>query len=138
MTDRNAPTAGPPPQEGDPSEVFAFLASPDAHGGVGPVKRIDTQGAAVFLAGDDAYKALRAIRLPFLDFSTLEKRRAACEAEIAANRDNAPGVYLGVTPIVRRGGALAIGGEGEVVEWTTHMRRFDDNATLDRVAERGE
>jgi hypothetical protein len=139
MTKSSAPAADPPPpQEGDQSEVFAFLADLRAHGGTGPVKRIDTQSAAVFLAGDDAYKALRAIRLPFLDFSTLDKRRADCEAEIAANRDNAPGVYLGVTPIVRRGGGLAIGGDGEVVEWTTHMRRFDENATLDRVAERGE
>jgi len=139
MTKCDAPTADPPPpDEGGQSEVFAFLADPRAYSGVGPVKRVDTQGAAVFLAGDDAYKALRAIRLPFLDFSTLDKRCAACAAEIAANRDNAPGIYLGVTPIVRRGGALAIGGEGEVVEWTTHMRRFDENATLDRVAERGE
>ncbi len=139
MTKSSAPIAGPPPPEdGGQSEVFAFLADPRAHGGGGPVKRIDTQSAAVFLAGGDAYKALRAIRLPFLDFSTLDKRRADCEAEVAANRDNAPGVYLGVTPIVRRGGALAIGGEGEVVEWTTHMRRFDENATLDHVAERGE
>jgi len=139
MTDPDAPAAQPtPPDEGGQSEIFAFLADPRVHGGVGPVKRIDTQGAAVFLAGGDAYKTLRAIRLPFLDFSTLDKRRAACEAEIAANRDNAPGVYLGVTPIVRRGAGLAIGGVGEVVEWTTHMRRFDENATFDRVAERGD
>jgi aminoglycoside phosphotransferase family enzyme/predicted kinase len=139
MSKSDAPIAGPPPpEEGEQSAVFAFLADPRAHGGVGPVTRIDTQSAAVFLAGDNAYKALRAIRLPFLDFSTLDKRRAACEAEIAANRNNAPGLYLGVTPIARRGGALAIGGDGEVVEWATHMRRFDENATLDRVAERGE
>jgi len=139
MTESSAPTASPPPpEEGDQSEAFAFLADPGAYGRVGPVKRIDTQSAVVFLAGGDAYKARRAIRLPFLDFSTLDKRRAACEAEIAANRDNAPGVYFGVTPIVRRGAGLAIGGEGEVVEWTTHMRRFDENATLDHVAERGE
>ena len=137
-TKSETPTGGPSqPEEGDQSEVFAFLADRRAYRGAEPVKRIDTQGAAVFLAGDDAYKALRAIRLPFLDFSTLDKRRAACAAEIAANRDNAPGVYLDVTPIVRRGAGLAIGGEGEVVEWTTHMRRFDENATLDRVAERG-
>lgn len=71
MTKSAAPTAGPPPpEEGEQGEVFAFLADPRAHAGGGPVKRIDTQGAAVFLAGDDAYKALRAIRLPFLDFST--------------------------------------------------------------------
>ena len=96
MTNRNArSTAGPPPpEEGDPSEVFAFLADPRAYGGVGPVKRIDTQSAAVFLAETTPTRCYEPIRLPFLDFSTLDKRRVACEAEIAANRRNAPDVYL--------------------------------------------
>jgi aminoglycoside phosphotransferase family enzyme/cytidylate kinase len=133
--DPGGPSSTPP--EGDQSEVFAFLSDPRAYGLSEAVKRIDTQGAAVFLAGDDVYKVKRAIRLPFLDFSTLEKRRAACEAEIEVNRENAPSVYLGVAPIVRRRGSLHIGGAGEVVEWATHMRRFDENATLDRIAERG-
>src|SRR5208283_5780677 len=31
---------------------------------------------------------------------------------------------------------LTIGGTGEVVEWVCHMRRFDENATLDRIAGR--
>jgi hypothetical protein len=142
MRKRVAPSAGPggspsTPLEGDQSAVFAFLSDPRAYGLAGPVKRIDTQGAAVFLAGDDVYKVKRAIRLPFLDFSTLEKRRAACEAEIEVNRENAPSIYLGVAPITRQGGSLEIGGAGEVVEWATHMRRFDENATLDRIAERG-
>ncbi|MBV9287069.1 MAG: AAA family ATPase, partial [Hyphomicrobiales bacterium] len=35
------------------------------------------------------------------------------------------------------GTTLKLGGEGEIVEWATHMRRFDENSTLDRVAERG-
>ena len=132
-------SGGPSPRDdGEQAETFAFLADPGAYGVAGPVKRIDTQNAVVFLAGEQALKVRRAIRLPFLDFSTLEKRRAACEAEIEANRDNAPQVYLGVAPIVRRAdGALAIGGEGETVEWATRMRRFDEKATLDRVARRG-
>jgi aminoglycoside phosphotransferase family enzyme/predicted kinase len=102
------------------------------------VKRIDTQGAVVLLAGDAAYKVRRAIRLPFLDYSTLEKRRAACEAEVALNHEAAPGIYLGAVPITRQGDRLTIGGAGEVVEWATQMRRFDENATLDKVAQRGD
>lgn len=123
--------------EGDQSEVFSFLGDPGAYRAAGPVKRIDTQSAAVFLAGADVYKVRRAVRLPFLDFSTLEKRRAACEAELEVNRENAPHIYLDVAPITREDGGLAIGGAGEAVEWATHMRRFDENATLDKVAERG-
>jgi aminoglycoside phosphotransferase family enzyme/predicted kinase len=117
-------------------EAFRFLADPRTHGLAEIIRRVDTANAAVFLAGADVYKVKRAIRFPFMDFSTLDKRRAACEAEIEVNRDNAPGVYLGALPIVRRGAALAIGGRGEIVEWVVHMRRFDENATLDGIAER--
>ena len=49
-----------------------------------PVRRIDTHVAVVFLAGDRAFKVKRAVRFPFVDFSTLEKRKAACEAWAAA------------------------------------------------------
>jgi aminoglycoside phosphotransferase family enzyme len=59
--------------------VFAFLADPATHAGAA-VKRIDTHAAAVFLAGERAFKVKRAVRFPFLDYSTLEKRRAACAA----------------------------------------------------------
>ena len=55
------------------------------------VKRIDTHAASVFLAGDRALKVKRAVRFPFLDYSTLDKRKAACEAELAINRPFAPG-----------------------------------------------
>ncbi len=123
---------------GQQDEVFGFLADPKTHGIGTPVQRIDTHGAAVFLAGDDAYKVKRAVRYPFLDFSTLEKRKAACETEIAVNRGNAPGIYLGAVAIVRDGGDLRIGGRGEIVEWAVHMQRFDENRTLDRMADRGE
>ena len=117
-------------------ETFRFLADPATHAARATVQRVDTLGAVVFLAGDDVYKVKRAVRFPFMDLSTLEKRRQACQAEIAVNRENAPGVYLGAVPVVRTPGGLAIGGTGEVVEWLCHMRRFDENATLDRIADR--
>jgi aminoglycoside phosphotransferase family enzyme len=40
------------------------------------------------------------------------------------------------TAITQTAGRLSLGGPGEVVEWTVHMRRFDENATLDRAADR--
>jgi aminoglycoside phosphotransferase family enzyme/predicted kinase len=122
-------------QSNSQDEVFAFFSDPATHGA--PVQRIDTHAASVFLAGDVAYKIKRAVRFPFLDYSTLAKRKAACEAELAVNRPFAPQIYLGIVPITRADGALALGGEGEPVEWAVKMRRFDENATLDRLADQG-
>jgi len=117
--------------------VFAFLAKPETHDGA-KVTRIDTHGAAVFLAGDRVLKVKRAVKFPFLDYSTREKRKAACEAELRVNRLFAPQIYRGVLPITRdQAGRLAIGGEGEPVEWALEMRRFDETATLDHLAEAG-
>ena len=117
--------------------VFRFLAEPATHGLSEPVARVDTANAVVFLAGADVYKVKRAVKFPFMDLSTLDKRREACEAEIEVNRASAPQIYLSALPITRRGQALALGGDGEIVEWVVHMRRFDENATLDRIADRG-
>ncbi len=118
-------------------EVFSFLEDPRAHGGV-PVKRIDTHAAAVFLAGARVFKVKRAVRFPFLDYSTLEKRKAACEAELRVNSAFAPQIYRGLVAITRApSGELVLGGEGPPVEWALEMRRFDENATLDHLAEAG-
>ncbi|MFQ5774984.1 MAG: AAA family ATPase [Kiloniellaceae bacterium] len=123
----------------DQSEVAAFLAEPGAHGpGVRRVERIDTHGAMVFLAGARAYKVKRAVRFPYMDFSTLALRRAACEREVALNRRTAPELYLGAQPIARGpDGRLSIGGEGEAVEWVVVMRRFDEGGLCDRLARAG-
>src|SRR5271168_2700495 len=87
--------------------VFAFLADPATHGA--KVQRIDTHAASVFLAGDRALKVKRAVRFPFLDYSTLEKRKAACEAELSVNAPYAPEIYRGVVAITREAsGKLAI------------------------------
>ncbi|HSM40657.1 MAG TPA: aminoglycoside phosphotransferase, partial [Afifellaceae bacterium] len=120
------------------ADVIAFLADPRSHPGAEDVTRIDTHAAIVFLAGGEAWKIKRAVTYPFLDFSTLEKRRRACEHEIEVNRANAPDIYLGVVPITRRsGGRLGLGDDGEVVEWAVHMKRFDETRTLDRVIGEG-
>ena len=137
-------TAPQPPQKtagdhvvADQGAVFALLADPATHGLAEKIVRIDTHGAAVFLAGPFAYKVKRAVYFPFMDFSTLEKRRAACTAEVEISGAGAPGLYLGVVPIVRTAHGLALGGDGEGVDYAVKMRRFDTDLTLDRIAERG-
>ena len=123
--------------EASQEPVIEFLSDPATHGGA-PVKRIDTHAASVFLAGDRALKIKRAVRFPFLDFSTLKQRRIACNAEIAVNRAFAPGIYRRVVPITRESsGQLAIDGKGDPVEWAVAMRRFDESQTLDHLAAAG-
>ncbi|MGH6918753.1 MAG: AAA family ATPase, partial [Geminicoccaceae bacterium] len=70
-----------------------------------------------------------------LDFSTLERRKRALDAELRLNRRTAPMLYHRVIPVTRdAGGDLAIDGGGEPVEWLLEMRRFDQAALLDRIA----
>jgi hypothetical protein len=117
-------------------DVLAFLADSATYGGrAEKVRRIDTHAASVFLAGDRALKIKRAVRFPFLDYSTLEKRKRACAAEIEVNRRLAPKLYCGVVAVTRdSNGRLALGGNGAPVEWAVDMVRFDENRTLDRLA----
>lgn len=119
--------------------VADFLADPANHRPrPDSVTRIDTHGAMVFLAGSYAYKVKRAVAYSYMDFSTPEKRRAACEREVEVNREAAPGIYLGVVAITReKDGKLALGGAGEPVEWAVRMRRFDEHQALDRLAAAG-
>src|SRR5437773_1296202 len=75
------------------------------------VEHVQTHISHVFLAGPYVYKLKKAVRFPFLDFSTAELRRHFCREEMRLNRRLAPGVYLDALPIVRTAdGGLALGG----------------------------
>ena len=126
--------------ESTDKDLLDFLESADAHGlGAGEtVKHIETHASHVFLAGPRAYKLKKPVKFSFLDFSTLEKRKAACEHEVELNRRTAPDIYLGVTPLRRKGGDFVIGGEeGEAVEYLVEMKRFGGEGLLATLAEKG-
>lgn len=128
----------------DQRAVLAWLETPAAYGGepggggAKAITRLDTHISAIFLVGERAFKLKKAVKLPYLDFSTLAARKAACDSEVAINRRTAPDLYLGVLPIARApDGGLALGAKGAVLDWLVVMRRFDPEDALDRLAERG-
>ncbi|MBM3503359.1 MAG: hypothetical protein FJX65_05740 [Alphaproteobacteria bacterium] len=121
----------------DQREIIDFLCAPGTHGG-GPIRRIDTHGAVVVLTATRAYKLKRAVRFPYLDYGTPERRRAMCEAEVRLNRRTAPRIYERIAAVTRESdGRLAIDGAGTAIDWLVVMRRFDDSLLFDRLAEEG-
>ena len=121
----------------DQTNTIAFLAAPSTHDGAA-VEQIETHASIVFLAGDRALKLKRAVRYDYLDFSTVERRRQMCEAEVRINRRTAPAFYRGVVAVTREtDGSLKLGGTGTPVDWLVEMARFDQDGLSDRLAERG-
>ena len=59
----------------------------------------ETHSGVVFLLGERAYKMKKPMTTAFLDFSTPERRLAACRREVELNRRLAPDVYLGVSAV---------------------------------------
>jgi aminoglycoside phosphotransferase family enzyme/predicted kinase len=97
-----------------------------------------THISVVFLVGPLAYKIKKPLRLSFLDYSTLERRRHFCDEEVRLNRRLAPQVYRGVVAVTQDGSQLRMEGSGEVVEWAVKMERLPEQATLRAILDRGE
>ena len=115
-------------------QKVAFLSRSSAYGPsvTGALSR-ETHMSWVFLAGDRVYKLKKPVRFPYLDFSTLRRREAACRAELRLNRRLAPDVYLDVVPLTATPRGLAIGGDAKVVDWLVVMRRLDEAQTLEHA-----
>ncbi|MDH4134693.1 MAG: phosphotransferase, partial [Gammaproteobacteria bacterium] len=127
----------------DPA-LIAALKRPEAYAPpAAAIEHIETHISHVFLAGDFAYKLKKPVDFGFLDFSTLDKRRAACAEELRLNRRLAPDFYLDVVPVCRGPGGFRFStggcrdGESEI-EVAVRMRRFPQDALLDALAQRGE
>jgi aminoglycoside phosphotransferase family enzyme/predicted kinase len=89
-----------------------------------PVEQVETHAAHVFLAGDRAFKIKKPVKLPYLDFSDVEKRRQVLAAELEINRLYTPDLYLGLQEV--RGEPVLV------------MRRFPAQALLGWMMAHGE
>ncbi|MBK0399908.1 AAA family ATPase [Limibaculum sp. M0105] len=123
--------------EDDFARFTALLADPATHDGAS-VARIDTHTAAVFLAGDRAFKLRRPVDYGFLDYSTRARRRASAEREIAENARSAPGLYLGLAGIADGTPPQLIAPPAPAdAEPVVVMRRFEAACLFDRMAAEG-
>lgn len=102
------------------------------------VELVETHISWVLLAGDFVYKIKKPLRLPFLDFGTLELRKARCDDEVRLNRRFAPDIYIGVVGIFHTPAEPSFAAPGEPIEYAVKMRRFNASQRLDQVCSRGE
>ncbi len=100
---------------------------------VSRIELIETHISWVILTGQFAYKVKRPVDLGFLDFSTLEKRRRACEDELRLNMRLAPELYLQVIAITGTAAAPLLGGAGPPIEFALKMHEFPQQLQLDRL-----
>jgi aminoglycoside phosphotransferase family enzyme/predicted kinase len=98
---------------------------------------VETHISWVLLSGPFAYKIKKPLELAFLDFSTLEKRRHFCEAELRLNRRLAPQLYRDVVPITGSIERPKLGGPGPALEYAVKMVQFDQDGLLSRMIARG-
>ncbi|MFO1422579.1 MAG: AAA family ATPase [Candidatus Competibacteraceae bacterium] len=105
---------------------------------VATVEHLQTHISHVLLAGDYAYKIKKPLNLGFLDFTSLEQRKYYCEEELRLNGRLAPEIYLDCLPIGGEPANPVLGaGGGVAIEYAVRMRRFPQEALLDRVLAAG-
>ena len=111
--------------------LLRALAAPALHDGA-DVQLRETHASWVVLAGELAWKVKKPLAFAFLDQSTPQRRRAACEAELELNRPLAPDVYLAVRGLAPDGDGVRLtdADDPDAVEYAVEMRRFDERETL--------
>ncbi|HWP43578.1 MAG TPA: AAA family ATPase, partial [Blastocatellia bacterium] len=103
-----------------------------------PVEIIQTHISVVLLGMRHALKLKKPVDFGFLDYTTLDKRLRACEAEVELNRRLCPDVYIGVQAIRDVDGEPRLSGEGSVLDYGVLMKRLPDDRMLDRMVARDE
>lgn len=102
-----------------------------------PVELIETHISWVFLAGHFAYKIKKPIANNFLDYSTLEKRHAACVHELNLGKRLAPEMYIDVVPITIEDGVCRVDGDANPLDFAVRMRRFSSESLLSKRLDAG-
>lgn len=102
------------------------------------VEARETHMSWVFLTDTRVYKLKKPVRLSFLDFGTIARRRFFCEEELRLNRRLAARTYRQVVPLRRdKSGRLSLSGAGTTVDWLVEMERLPAADMLDECIRSG-
>jgi uncharacterized protein len=119
----------------DQSATVAFLSDAKSYGVEDPIQVHQTHGSFVFLAGGHAYKLKKAVKFPYMDYSTPARRRRMCERELVVNRRMAPALYESVLSVVKDKTEWRFGSPDDVkaVDWVVVMRRFSQDELFEEM-----
>ncbi len=110
---------------------------------------VETHISSLLMAGDSVLKLKKPVALPFVDFSSADRRHLFCDEELRLNRRTAPDLYRAVLPVLgparkpRLGPPVEPGerpetpGDDEPIDWAVWMHRFDADGLFDRMADAG-
>ncbi|MEN2976780.1 AAA family ATPase (plasmid) [Tistrella bauzanensis] len=122
----------------DQSAAIACLRAALDTGDGEPPRLVETHISLVFIGDSRVMKLKKAVRLPYLDFGTAERRLAMCHREMTLNRRTAPDIYRRVHRITATdAGRAELNGPGALLDGVVEMARFDEDGLLDRVAAAG-
>lgn len=113
-------------------KLEAFLQQPASYPeATQSVELRETHISQVFLTDHAAYKIKKPLKLPFLDYSTLDRRRDACFAELELNRRFSQDIYRDVVAISTDEKGFTWNGRGPALEYAVWMRRIPDACLMD-------
>jgi uncharacterized protein len=102
-----------------------------------PIEMVQTHISVVLLGRNHVLKLKKPVDFGFLDYTTLEKRRLACEAEVMLNRQLCPDIYLGVRPVTEVDGEASLSSKGRIIDYGVWMKRLPPDRMLDRMVADG-
>ncbi|MBO0800362.1 MAG: hypothetical protein J2P31_16195, partial [Blastocatellia bacterium] len=120
------------------SMVEGIRGSPDWSADEFPVELKQTHISTLLLGRHHVMKLKKPVDFGFLDYTTLEKRLAACLDEVRLNCRLCPQTYIGVGEIREVDGELRFSGRrGRIVDYCVWMHRLPDERMLDRMVAEG-
>lgn len=129
----NEPRSLREPVSSSQTDIISFLSEPKTYGETEPVRVHQTHGSMVFLSGPSAYKLKRAVKFPYMDYSTSALRKAMCMRELETNKRMAPQLYKEVRGIVAGpdGVHFVSPDDPRSIDWVVVMRRFSQDDLLE-------
>jgi hypothetical protein len=95
-------------------------------------KLVETNISWILLTKNYAFKIKKPVKLSFLDFSTLEKRKYYCHRELELNKRLEPGMYKDVLSVE------TVNNANKEKDYCVQMQRFDNNKEMDNLLKAGE
>lgn len=83
---------------------------------------VETHISWVLISDSIVYKIKKPVTFSFLDFSTIEKRKQYCEAEVRLNKRLTEDIYIDVHPIEQ---------SGSILDYAVRMHKVDRHLQMD-------